>query len=76
MVKSFLATFAIAVALVGWSSSSRAQNAHEAEIIGFHQLCDKGDKRACVRFGMMIEHDRDMHGQWRKTHPEFFWWEH
>ncbi len=53
-----------------------AQNAHEAEIIGFHALCDKGDRKACVRFGMMIEHDRDMHAEWRRTHPEWFWWEH
>jgi hypothetical protein len=29
-----------------------------------------------VRFGMMIEHDRDMHAEWRRTHPEWFWWEH
>jgi len=25
---------------------------------------------------MMLEHDRDMHAMWRRTHPEFFFWEH
>lgn len=75
MIKGLLATSAIAVALVEWSTASRAQNAHEAEILGMHQLCDRGDRKACVRFGMMLEHDRDMHGMWRRTHPEFFFWE-
>ena len=37
-----------------------AQNAREAEIIGFHQLCDKGDRRACVRFGILIGENRDV----------------
>ena len=33
------------------ASPAHAQSAMEAEIIGFHQLCDKGDRKACVRFG-------------------------
>jgi len=53
----------------------RAQD-REAEIIGLHQLCDRGDRRACVRFGMMIGENRQRHADWRRTHPEFFWWEH
>ena len=36
------------------STPARAQNAVEAEILGFHQLCDKGDRKACVRFGILI----------------------
>ena len=76
MVKSLVAASAIAAGLVGWSTASRAQNVHEAEILGMLQLCDHGDRRACVKFGMMLEHDRDMHAAWRRSHPEFFWWEH
>lgn len=52
---------------------ARADNA--AEIIGYHALCEHGDRRACVRFGMLIEHNRDRHAEWRRSHPEFFWYE-
>ncbi len=53
-----------------------AQNVQEAEILGYHQMCDKGNRQACVKFGMMIEHNRDMQAEWRMRHPEWFWWEH
>jgi hypothetical protein len=76
MLNKFLAAAAIATALLGYSNASQAQNAREAEIVGFHQLCDKGDRKACVRFGMMLQQNHDMHEGWRRTHPEFFWWEH
>ena len=75
MTKDLLSVSVITTVLLGWQSLAQAQSAHQAEIIGFHQLCEKGDRRACIRFGMMIEHDRDMHAEWRRTHPEFFWWE-
>ena len=75
MAKGLLSASVITMMLLGWLPMAQAQNAHEAEIIGFHQMCQKGDLHACVRFGMMLEHDRDMHAEWRRTHPEFFWWE-
>ena len=50
--------------------------AREAEILGLHQLCDKGDRKACVRFGMMLGEAKERHADWRKSHPEFWWWEH
>jgi hypothetical protein len=46
------ATMLAATALV--PTAARAQGNVEAEMIGFHQLCDKGDRRACVRFGILI----------------------
>ena len=76
MLNKFFAVTAIAGAFLSWSSVCQAESARDAEIIGFHQLCDKGDRKACVRFGMLIEHNKDMHADWRRTHPEFFWWEH
>jgi len=56
--------------------SVSAQDAREAEILGLHQLCDHGDKRACVRFGMMIQQNHDHMEAWRHSHPDWFWWEH
>ncbi len=52
-----------------------AQDGREAQLIGFHQLCDRGDRRACIRFGMMLQQFRDRHDGWRRSHPEFWWWE-
>jgi len=75
-MKTSVATATMLIALSVLAPASFAQSPQDAEIVGYHQLCDKGDRKACVRFGMMIEHRRDMHAQWRRTHPEFFWFEH
>lgn len=55
--------------------SSWAMAQSEAEILGLHQLCNRGDRAACVRFGMAIEHNRDRIAEWRRTHADWFWWE-
>jgi hypothetical protein len=57
------------------ASPAHAQNAAEAEIIGFHQLCEKGDRKACVRFGILIGRNEQRHADWRRAHAEWFWWE-
>jgi tRNA(Arg) A34 adenosine deaminase TadA len=81
MTASRLALCAGALTLLGIgaiasTTSVSAQNAREAELIGFHQLCDKGDRKACIRFGIMLGENRQRHVDWRKAHPEFWWWEH
>ncbi len=53
---------------------AQAQDRDEA-IRRLHFECDRGDRRACVRFGVMIGENRDRHAEWRHTHPEYFWWE-
>ena len=58
------------------STPARAQNAVEAEMLGFHQLCDKGDRKACVRFGILIGQNQQHHADWRRAHADWFWWEH
>jgi len=63
------------IAVLMWSATLRAQNAREAEMLGFHQLCDRGDRKACIRFGIMIGENRERHAEWRRLHPEFWWWE-
>jgi hypothetical protein len=65
-----------ASAMVATSSVALADNeAREAEILGLHQLCDKGDRRACVRFGVLLGENRELHEEWRRHHPEWWWWE-
>jgi hypothetical protein len=53
----------------------QAQNAVKAEILGFHQRCDKGDRRARVRFGILIGQNMQRHADWRRAHGNWFWWE-
>ncbi|MBV8110003.1 MAG: hypothetical protein JO012_09590 [Hyphomicrobiales bacterium] len=79
MPRSFLAITAIAIAIPGAvavaPTLSRAQSDREAEIIGFHQLCEKGDRRACVRFGILIGENKQRHADWRRLHADWWWWE-
>jgi hypothetical protein len=59
----------IAVQAADWT-------AREAELVGLHQLCDKGDRKACVRFGMLLGEAKERHADWRRAHADWWWWEH
>jgi hypothetical protein len=50
----------------------QAQDRPTKEGERLHQLCEKGDHRACVRFGMLLNENRPRHVEWRKSHPEFW----
>ena len=71
----FGAGVAIVVAVAARAPPAHAQGNIEAEMIGFHQLCDRGDKRACIRFGILIGENRQRHADWRRLHPDWWWWE-
>ena len=58
------------------ASPAHAQGAVEAEIVGFHQLCQQGDRKACIRFGMLLGGAKERHADWRRAHAEWWWWEH
>jgi hypothetical protein len=76
-MKSFVAVSAIAASLSAaapaWSQSPMDR---EAELIGMHQLCDRGDRQACIRFGFMLGQAQERHAEWRRTHPDWWAWEH
>jgi len=79
--RSLFAISTIAAALVGIVPASSqvpppgALN-REAELIGLHQLCDRGDRHACVRFGFMLGQAQERHAEWRRMHPDWWAWEH
>ena len=79
ILKPMIAAMAIAIGISATSAMvatpARAQGDVEAEMLGFHQLCDKGDRKACVRFGILIGKNEQRHADWRKSHAEWFWWE-
>jgi hypothetical protein len=60
-----------AAALLG-SASAQTQDRPTKEGERLHQLCGKGDQKACIRFGMVLNENRGRHEEWRKSHPEFF----
>jgi len=72
--------FAILLGLASGLMSVAVQaadwTAREAELVGLHQLCDRGDRKACVRFGMLLREAKERHADWRRAHAEWWWWEH
>ena len=78
ILRPLIAAIAIAIGISATTAMvatpARAQNV-EAEIIGFHQLCEKGDRKACIRFGILIGRNEQRGADWRRAHTEWFWWE-
>jgi hypothetical protein len=50
----------------------QAQDRPTKEGERLHGLCDRGDHRACVRFGMLLSENRSRHDEWRRSHAEFW----
>lgn len=73
-VKSTLISAAIIIssATMLASGPAQAQDRPTSEGVRLHRLCEGGDKRACVRFGMMLNENRGRHEEWRRAHPEFW----
>jgi hypothetical protein len=39
------------------------------------EACEDGDRRACVRLGIIIGENRERRAEWRREHPEVFFYE-
>jgi hypothetical protein len=46
-----------------------------ARMLELRQACQDGDRRACVRFGILIGENRARRDQMRRENPDFFWYE-
>jgi hypothetical protein len=44
-------------------------------MLHFRERCDEGDRRACVRLGIIIGEHRERRAAWRREHPEVFFYE-
>ena len=44
-------------------------------LMGFRAACEDGDRRACVRLGILIGENRERRAAWRREHPEAFFYE-
>ena len=68
------AASALSLGIINAATPAQAQD-HDDMIRRLHYECDRGDRRACVRFGIMLGESRERHAEWRRTHPEYWWWE-
>ena len=79
ILKPLMAAALIAAGISGAAAlvatPAHAQDAVEAEMIGYHQLCEKGDRRACIRFGILIGRNEQRHADWRRAHADWWWYE-
>jgi hypothetical protein len=71
--KTLLVISVSASALLG-ALPAQSQPAPEAELIGLHQLCDRGDRQACIRFGFILGENREYRAEWRRSHPDWWAW--
>jgi hypothetical protein len=80
ILKPLMAAALIAAGISGTAAliatTAHAQDAVEAEMVGYHQLCQKGDRKACIRFGILIGRNEQRHADWRRAHADWWWWEH
>ena len=44
-------------------------------MLGLRIACEDGDRRACVRLGIIIGEHRERREEWRREHPEVFFFE-
>jgi uncharacterized protein YcfJ len=44
-------------------------------MLGLRIACEDGDRRACVRLGIIIGENRERRANWRREHPEVFFYE-
>src|SRR5215831_11944371 len=44
-------------------------------MLGLRIACEDGDRRACVRLGIIIGENRERRAMWRREHPEVFFYE-
>jgi hypothetical protein len=44
-------------------------------MLSLRAACEDGDRRACVRLGIIIGENRERRAAWRREHPEVFFYE-
>ena len=43
-------------------------------MLGLRVACQDGDRRACVRLGIIIGEHRERREEWRREHPDVFFY--
>jgi hypothetical protein len=73
-----LAVGVAALLLIGVGAAAPAQaqrGRRQAEMDRLYRLCEQNYKPACIRFGITIGENRGRQQEWRRDHPNWYWWE-
>ena len=62
--------------LLASATPAFAQSELDIRLHETHVNCDRGDRAACVRFGIILGAHPEKLAEWRRTHAEWFWWDH
>ena len=54
---------------------AEAQRRWGPQLQRLHALCEQGYKPACIRFGYILGANQGREGQWRRDHPNWWWWQ-
>ncbi len=68
---------AAAVGLCAMSAiPAQAQPQHwQPELARLHAQCDQGYRPACIRFGVILGRNQERQAEWRRLHPDWYYWE-
>jgi hypothetical protein len=58
------------------ATSSQAQEDLRERLRILHAECQAGSKVSCIRFGIIMGKNYEKQAEWRREHPEWFYWEH
>jgi hypothetical protein len=60
-----------------WRLERRGERRDELRerMLELRAACEDGDRRSCIRFGIIIGENRERRAQWRRENPDLFWWE-
>jgi hypothetical protein len=65
----------VAVAAPPPLPSRTARDELNDRTLSLRAACEDGDRRACVRLGIIISENRERRAAWRREHPEVFFYE-
>jgi hypothetical protein len=72
--QSLLGGLAAVVLLSGMTTGARAQDVLREQIRAQNFACNRGDRAACVRMGILIGEHHEREVDWRREHPNWGWW--
>ncbi|HEX3864812.1 MAG TPA: hypothetical protein VHY35_24265 [Stellaceae bacterium] len=75
MVRSSLIGAAVlAIAAATTAMPAQAQR-WQPELGRLHALCNQGYRPACIRFGVILGRNQERNAEWRRLHPDWYYWE-
>jgi hypothetical protein len=74
-IRTMLLALSIGTMLTALATAAEAQEPLRERMNRNHVECNRGDRAACVRFGILIGENRERQADWRREHQDWWWWE-